>query len=128
MIALEVNTKNEIRRVEYDPPHYEVIREAVGGHYELVRPRGLQEPYCMMANEIGLALGLPLNPLGCYLYGTLDHGHPIVGDIMILKLGYCAGEPDTVGMNDEEAQQLGDKFVKISSGIVHWMEKGGNPA
>jgi hypothetical protein len=31
MYALVVNTKNEIRRVEYDPPHYDVLREAVGG-------------------------------------------------------------------------------------------------
>ena len=123
MIALVVNTKNEIRRVEYDPPHYEVIREAVGGHYELVRPRGLQEPYCMMVNEEGLLLGLPLNPLGCYLYGTMVHGAPIVGNIMILKLGRYAGEPDVVGMTDDEAQRLGDQFVRVNPDAVHWIEE-----
>lgn len=124
MIALVVNTKNEIRRVKYDPPHYEVIREAVGGRYELVCPKGLQEPYCMMVNEEGLPLNLPLNLLGCYLYGTMVHGAPIVGDIMILKLGHCAGEPNAVGMTDEEAQILGDQFVRVSSGTVHWAEIG----
>ena len=31
MIALIVNTQNEIHRVEYDPPHYDVIKKAVGG-------------------------------------------------------------------------------------------------
>ena len=41
MIALVVSTKNEIRRVEYDPPHYDVIKEAVGGWYERVHPMGL---------------------------------------------------------------------------------------
>ena len=123
MIALVVNTKNEIRRVEYDPPHYEVIREAVGGYYELVRPRGLQEPYCMMVNEEGLLLGLPLNPLGCYLYGTMVHGAPIVGNIMILKLGGYAGEPDVVGMTDDEAQRLGDQFVRVNPDAVHWIEE-----
>ena len=85
MTALVVTTENEIRKVPYDAPHYEVIQEAVGGHYELVRPRGLQEPYCMMVNEEGRLLGLPLNLLGCYLYGTLIHGAPIAGDIMILR-------------------------------------------
>ena len=40
MIALVVNTKNEIRRVKYDPPHYDVIKEAVGGWYGARPPHG----------------------------------------------------------------------------------------
>ena len=60
MIALVVSTKNEIRRVEYDPPHYDVIKEAVGGWYERVHPMGLNQPYSMMVNEEGLLLGLPI--------------------------------------------------------------------
>ena len=123
MTALVINTENEMRKVAYDPPHYEVIREAVGGHYELVRPEGLRKPYCMMVNEEGRLLGLPLNPLACYLYGTLIHGSPIVGDVMILTLGYYAGEPDAVGMSDDEAQHLGDNFVRMSAGVVHWADE-----
>lgn len=120
MIALVVNTKNEIRRVEYDPPHYDVIKEAVGGWYEHVHPVGLDHPYSMMVNEEGLLLGLPVNRLGSELYGTPRHGQPIVGDIVFLKDGYDGGEPDVVGMTEDEAQHLGDKFVKMSGGIVHW--------
>lgn len=74
----------------------------------------------MIVNEEGLLLGLPLNPLGCYLYGSFVHGSAIVGDIVILKLGCYAGEPDVVGMTDEEAQRLGDRFMQLSSGVVHW--------
>ncbi len=120
MIALVVNTKNEIRRVEYDPPHYDVIKEAVGGWYEHVHPVGLDHPYSMMVNEEGLLLGLPVNRLGSELYGTPRHDQPIVGDIVFLKDGYDGGEPDVVGMTEDEAQHLGDKFVKMSGGIVHW--------
>ena len=120
MIALIVNTKNEIRRVEYDPPHYDVIKEAVGGWYEHVHPMGLDRPYSMMVNEEGLLLGLPLNRLGSELYGTPKHGQPIVGDVVFLKDGYHGGEPDTVGMTEDEAQRLGDKFVKMTGGIVRW--------
>lgn len=120
MIALVVNTKNEIRRVEYDPPHYDVIKEAVGGWYEHVHPMGLERPYSMMVNEEGLLLGLPLNRLGSELYGTPRHGQPIVGDIVFLKDGYDGGEPDVVGMTEDEAQRLGDKFVKMTGGIVRW--------
>ena len=120
MIALIVNTKNEIRRVEYDPPHYDVIKEAVGGWYEHVHPMGLDRPYSMMVNEEGLLLGLPMNRLGSELYGTPKHGQPIVGDIVFLKDGYDDGEPDVVGMTEDEAQRLGDKFVKMTGGIVRW--------
>ena len=31
MKGLIVTTKNEMRLVDYDPPHYDIIREAVGG-------------------------------------------------------------------------------------------------
>ena len=120
MIALVVNTKNEIRRVEYDPPHYDVIKEAVGGWYEHVHPMDLDRPYSMMVNEEGLLLGLPMNRLGSELYGTPKHGQPIVGDIVFLKDGYDGGEPDVVGMTEDEAQRLGDKFVKMTGGIVRW--------
>ena len=120
MIALVVNTKNEIRRVEYAPPHYDVIKEAVGGWYEHVHPVGLDHPYSMMVNEEGLLLGLPMNRLGSELYGTPRHGQPIVGDIVFLKDGYDGGEPDVVGLTEDEAQTLGDKFVKMTGGIVRW--------
>ena len=120
MIALVVNTKNEIRRVEYDPPHYDVIQKAVGGWYEHVHPMGLDRPYSMMVNEEGLLLGLPMNRLGSELYGTPKHGQPIVGDVVFLKDGYDGGEPDVVGMTEDEAQHLGDKFVKMTGGIVRW--------
>ena len=123
MIALVVNTRNEIRRVEYDPPHYDVIKEAVGGWYEHVHPMGLDRPYSMMVNEEGLLLGLPMNRLGSELYGTPRHGQPIVGDIVFLKDGYDGGEPDVVGMTEDEAQRLGDKFVKMTGGIVRWAKK-----
>ena len=120
MIALLVNTKNEIRRVEYDPPHYDVIQKAVGGWCEHVHPMGLDRPYSMMVNEEGLLLGLPMNRLGSELYGTPTHGQPIVGDVIFLKDGYDGGEPDVVGMTEDEAQALGDKFVKMTGGIVRW--------
>ena len=123
MIALVVNTKNEIRRVEYDPPHYDVIKEAVGGWYEHVHPMDLDRPYSMMVNEEGLLLGLPMNRLGSELYGTPKHGQPIVGDVVFLKDGYYRGEHDTVGMTEDEAQRLGDKFVKMTGGIVRWAKE-----
>lgn len=113
MKGLVVTTKNEIREVNYDPPNYNVISEAVGGWYEHVCPRRLKRPYCMMVNEEGLINGFPLNALGSFLYETDRHGAPIVGDIIILKDGYYRGEPDAVGLTDDEARSLRDEFTKL---------------
>ena len=81
---------------------------------------GLERPYCMMVNEEGLLLNLPLNPLGSILYGTPQHGQLIVGDVIFLREGYHGGEPDVVGMTEDEAHALGDGFVKMTGGTVRW--------
>lgn len=120
MFVLTINTQNEMRLLEYDPPHYDVLREAVEGWYEHVHPMGLKHPYSMMVNEEGLLHGLPLNALGSMLYGTHIHGQPIVGNIVIVKEGYYGGEPDVIGMAEDEAKAFGDEFVKTTHGIVHW--------
>lgn len=120
MVGLVVTTKNEIYQLGYDAPRYDVIREVVGGWYEHVRPKGLQSPYCMMVNEEGLLIGLPINPLGSYLYGTQTHGQPITGDVIFLKEGYYNGERDMVGMTADEAQDLGNRFIAMSNGAVRW--------
>lgn len=120
MVGLLVTTDNKMSMVEYDAPHYDVIQKAVGGWYERVHPMGLERPYCMMVNEEGLLRNLPLNRLGSELYGTHKHKQPIVGNAIFLKDGYHGGEPDTVGMTEDEAKRLGDKFVKMTGGIVRW--------
>lgn len=120
MYALVANTKNEICLIEYTPPNYDVLRKAVGGWYEHIHPIGLKRPYSMMVNEEGLMLNLPINQLGSLLYGTQAHGQPIVGDIVFVKDGYHDGEPDVVGMDADEAQRMGDEFVKITYGKVRW--------
>ena len=123
MVGLVVTVENEMSTVDYDAPHYDVIQKTVGGWYEHVHPVGLERPYCMMVNEEGLLQGLPVNPIGAILYGTPQHGQPIVGNIIFLKEGYHGGEPDVVGMTADEAQSLGDKFSTMTGGIVRWAKK-----
>lgn len=123
MVGLVVTVENDMFTVEYDSPHYDVIQKAVGGWYERVHPVGLERPYCMMVNEEGRLMNLPLNLTGSVLYGTPQHGQPIVGDVIFLKDGYHDGEPDVVGMTAEEAQSLGDKFSTMSGGLVRWANK-----
>lgn len=121
MVGLIVTAKNEMRQVDYDAPHYDIIQKAVGGWYEHVHPIGLGWSYCMMVNEEGLMMNLPLNLIGSILYGTPQHGQPIVGDVIFLKDGYPGGDPDVVGMTADEAQRLGDKFSTMTGGKVRWV-------
>ena len=51
-------------------------------------------------------MGLPMNAYGSFLYRTQIHGSPIVGNIIIMKDGYENGEPDIVGLSDDEAAEI----------------------
>lgn len=39
----------------------------------------------MIVNDEGTLQGLPLNIIASHAYGTPEHGHPIVGDVVFCK-------------------------------------------
>lgn len=85
MTAVRITTDNRIDYVDLQEPIYKSAGEFVGGLVEHVRPKYLKKPYCMLCNENGLIDKLPLNPIASALYGFQDHGHPIAGDVLIIK-------------------------------------------
>ena len=109
MKAVTVTHDLKIGFTELDKPLYKSAGEIVGGWIEIVRPRGLQRPYVMIVNEEFLLLELPRNEIGCYLYQTYDHGHPICGNFLILKE---QGE-DLVGLMDIEVIQVMGAMAKV---------------
>ena len=113
MKGIVVTTDLEIRIEEFSDPLYKTVGSAVGGYIEHVKPARLRHPYCMIVNEEGRLLDLPLNYVGSYFYGTDQHGEPIVGNIVIMKDGYRGGEPDIVGLNDVEAEQIKDVIIDL---------------
>lgn len=70
MKGLVITTENKMQVREFGEPAYETIGKAVGGWIEVVHPKGLPDPFCMVVNEEGLLHGLPLNLFGCILYDT----------------------------------------------------------
>lgn len=60
----------------------------------------------MVVNDEGLLRGLPLNRFASLLYGTPEHGQPIVGNAVILREGFVNGERDFVDMTDEDQMTL----------------------
>ena len=99
--AVLIKTDMSIQAVELTEPLHRSLHAAVGGHFEIVRPQGLRTPYVMIVNEDYINLGLPRNEIGCYLYRTLIHGHPIQGDIIIMQEGIVNddGEHDLIGLD-----------------------------
>lgn len=121
MKGLVITTDNLMRTEEYAAPLHESIGKTVGGWIEVVHPKLLPAPYCMIVNEEGLLLGLPLNLLGSILYERFRHGSPIVGDIVILKEGFTTpGERDFIGLDDEDLKCLGALISAVSGGGVKW--------
>ena len=123
MKGVVVTTDLEIRIEEFSDPLYKTVGSAVGGYIKHVKPARLRHPYCMIVNEEGRLLDLPLNYVGSYFYGTDQHGEPIVGNIVIMKDGYRGGEPDIVGLNDVEAEQIKDVIVDLIEPL-HQQPKG----
>jgi hypothetical protein len=123
MKGIVVTTDLEIRIEEFSDPLYKTVGSAVGGYIEHVKPARLRHPYCMIVNEEGRLLDLPLNYVGSYFYGTDQHGEPIVGNIVIMKDGYRGGEPDIVGLSDVEAEQIKDVIIDLIEPL-HQQPKG----
>lgn len=121
MKGLVITTDNLMRTEEYTAPLHESIGKTVGGWIEVVHPKLLPAPYCMIVNEEGLLLGLPLNLLGSILYESFRHGNPIVGNIVILKEGFTTpGERDFIGLDEDDVKFLGAMAVSLSGGGIKW--------
>ena len=85
----------------------------------------LARPLCMIVNEEGRLLDLPLNHIGSFFYGTDQHGEPIVGNIVVMKDGYRNGEPDIVGLDDSEVERVKYTISTLMS-TMNLQPKGDN--
>ena len=103
---------------EFTQPLYKSVGEVVEGWIEVVHPRGLEDPFCFICNEEGLLRDLPLNAMGSLWYGTLQHGCPIAGNIVVMKEGITEEGPDIVGLMPEEIKKIKDKATAASCGLI----------
>ncbi len=110
MKGIVITPDNAISVQDFGEPLYKTVGAAVGGGIEIVHPRLLEQPFCMIVDDEGLLKEYPLNVVGSFLYETLSHGHPIVGTVVFMKEGIRDGEPDIIGLSDEDVQYLTDKF------------------
>lgn len=110
MNALKITAKGEVSQIEVSQPFYKSLQEVVGGYIEIVRPKGLPQPYCMIVDEEGLLKEKPPNIVGSVLYGTAEHGQPIVGDIAIMREENGNEGRDLFGLNAADTAKLAPIF------------------
>ena len=106
MKGIVVTTEGVATIREFTPPLYKSVESVIGGYMEIVHPKALPEPYCMLVNEDGLLMHLPLNMHGSLLYGAFVGWRTIVGNIIIMKEGPTTYGRDIVGLTGDEAEAI----------------------
>ena len=105
---MQISPDGTIEIKEFNPLDdiNEVIHAALDSYYEIVRCRSLPHKYLMLVDDCGLLKSLPVNPVASELYGIRIHGCPICGPALIMREDFVDGEPDIVGMTEEDTAEL----------------------
>jgi hypothetical protein len=88
------------------------LQKIVGGYIEIVHPMYLNYPFVLVCNEEGKIIGLPKNRACSLLYGFMEHGVPMNGNIVLMKEGIVNGEPDILGLSNEEVMQVSEMMLR----------------
>lgn len=100
MKGLVFDTENRMQFKDFGEPLLDNLQKEVGGCIEVVHPKYLPEGLCMVIDDEGLLKGYAINSIASVLYGTPEHGQPIVGTAVILREGFVAGELDFMSLDD----------------------------
>lgn len=97
---------------DFDEPLYKSIGDRVGGFIEIVRlpahDFSNNKQYCMVVCDEGVLRGFPVNRIASVLYSDF-----IVGNAVIMKEGYVNGEPDLVGLDEDDIDIIVDDCFTI---------------
>lgn len=115
-VVITTDEKMYIR--EFADPLYKTVGDVVGGWIEIVHPKRLPDPLCMIVDEEGLLKNKCQSLLGSYLYGTDLHYTPIAGDIVIMANGFRNGEPDIVGLADDQIAYVKSAVLSFAGGRI----------
>ena len=113
---LTISTDGLIEIKTFDPLNEDVndvIHAALDSYYEIVRCRTLPHKFLMLVDDCGVLKSLPVNALASELYGVRVHGCPICGPAVIMREDIVDGEPDIVGLTEDDTAEL----VRILRGL-----------
>ena len=105
MKAVKVTTEAAVNVIDITQPFVECLHAIIGG-FEIVRPKGLPMPFCMIVDDEGRVKQKPINEVGSFLYEYHKHGHPIAGDIVIVKEISTHDGYDLDGLSESEINDV----------------------
>ena len=104
-----ISTAGMVEIKEFDPLNMDVndvIHAALDSHYEIVRCRTMPHKFLMAVDDCGVLKSLPVNAVASELYGVRVHGCPICGPAVIMREEMVDGEPDIVGLTEDDTAEL----------------------
>lgn len=108
--AVKLGLKGQVEKIsnQDELPMADFIYQQVEcSIFEKVNAKGLSSGYVLVVDEEGSFKELPtINPFGSWLYGFQEHGCPILGIALILKLVFTSDGPDFSFLNEQEADIL----------------------
>ena len=113
MKGLVITTDTRVYPQVFEEPLYKSVGDVVQGWIEVVHPQGLPHPLCLICNEEGLLLDLECNAVASEWYGCREHGQVIVGNVVVMKEGYREGEPDIVGLSEDEIDVVLARIIQM---------------
>ena len=114
---VKISTTGLIEIKDFDPVQQDVndvIHDALDSYYEIVRCRSLPHKFLMLVDDCGLLKELPINGIASELYGVRVHGCPICGPAVIMREDMVDGEPDIVGLTEEDTAE----FIQLLHGVL----------
>jgi malonyl CoA-acyl carrier protein transacylase len=112
MKAIKITTDDEISVVDIHEPTLKGMQKEVDGYIQTVRGYNLNDldvpekrNLLMIVNEDGLNKELLYNEIAADLADDY-----IVGDVLIMAEGFVNGDPDIVGLTDEQVNALVEVF------------------
>ena len=104
--VIKLNSDNTIEIIEFpEGREFSWYSEQIGCEWiEIVRPK--YSKYVLIVDEEGKLKDNHINLFASSMYGTFEHGDPIVGTCILMKEDFVDGEPDLVGMTYDEALKV----------------------
>ena len=122
MKGFVISTENKMQFKDFNEPLLLSIGTEICGYIETVHPKYLPEGLCMVIDDEGLLKGYAINSIASILYGTPEHGQPIVGTAVILREGFVAGELDFMSLDDGDEVGLMLLFSALGISIKNESE------
>ena len=126
MNALKLSTNGDINLIDLKEKEFEYKFQAMQKAIDcdcidIVHAVNLPDPYCMVVDDEALLVDKPtVNLVASYLYGTVEHGQPICGDVILMKDDITGDGIDTVGLEGVDMVELLNLLYdpKVSTGIA----------